>query len=92
MHCPPEIRRAINQRRRGRALGISRRGGAVKSHTVQPKLKNRERRLTMKANSKQPTRKTTTKKVVFNAPVKASSMTTARLAANHNETLVRIQA
>lgn len=46
----------------------------------------------MKANSKQPTRKTTTKKVVSNAPVKPSSLTTARLAANHNETLVRIQA
>lgn len=46
----------------------------------------------MKANAKQSTRKTTTKKVVLNAPVKGSSMTTARLASNHNETLVRIQA
>jgi hypothetical protein len=44
----------------------------------------------MKANPKQPTSKTTTKKVVLNAPVKASSMTTARLGGNHNETLVRI--
>jgi hypothetical protein len=46
----------------------------------------------MKANLKQPIRKTTTKKVVLNAPIKPSSMTTARLSSNHNETLVRIQA
>jgi hypothetical protein len=46
----------------------------------------------MTANSKQPARKTTTKKAVLNARVKPSGMTTARMAANHNETLVRIQA
>ena len=35
-------------------------------------------------------KKTTSKKIDLSAPVKKSSMTTARLSTNHNETLVQI--
>ena len=44
----------------------------------------------MKPNSKIVGKKSTTKRAELNAPIKKSSMATARLAVNHNETLVRI--
>ena len=43
----------------------------------------------MKPSTKAVSKKTTPKKAELNAP-KKSGMTTARLAVNHNETLVRI--
>jgi hypothetical protein len=44
----------------------------------------------MKPNSKADSKKPTTKKAELKAPIKKSSMATARLSVNHNETLVRI--
>ena len=44
----------------------------------------------MKPSTKAVGKKITPKKAELNAPIKKSGMTTARLAVNHNETLVRM--
>ena len=44
----------------------------------------------MKQNPKSVGKKPITKKTKLDTPIKKSGMTTAKLAANHNETLVRI--
>ena len=54
------------------------------------KRKETEKEITMKPNPKIVGKKSTAKKAELNAPIKKSSVATARLAVNHNETLVRI--
>lgn len=44
----------------------------------------------MKPSPKAAAKKPGAKKAELNAPIKKSGMTTARLAGNHNETIVRI--
>lgn len=44
----------------------------------------------MKQSPKSASKKPSTKKAKLDTPIKKSGMTTAKLAANHNETLVHI--